>query len=35
MGVLKTQEQIEKEVKEMIEKDLHNGNIKIESYIPK
>lgn len=35
MGVLKTQEQIETEVKEMIERDLHNGNIKIESYVPK
>lgn len=30
MGVLKTKEQIEKEVDEMIAKDLRDGNIKIE-----
>lgn len=30
MGVIKTKEQIEKEVDEMIERDLKNGNIIIE-----
>ncbi len=32
MGTIKTKEQIEKEVEEMIERDLKNGNIKIETY---
>lgn len=30
MGLIKTKKQIEKEVEEMIEEDLENGNIKIE-----
>lgn len=32
MGVMKTKEQIEKEVENMIARDLENGNIKIETY---
>ena len=32
MGTMKTPKQIEKEVDNMIEKDLKNGNIKIENY---
>lgn len=32
MGEIKTKEQIEKEVEEMIEKDLKNGNTKIEYF---
>ncbi|MFW5649308.1 MAG: peptide chain release factor family protein [Candidatus Alkaliphilus sp. MAG34] len=32
MGIIKTPEQLEKEVEEIIEKDLKNGNIKIEYY---
>ena len=32
MGIMKTPEQIEKEIDEMIERDLKNGNIKIETY---
>ena len=30
MGLLKTEEQIKREVEEMVERDLENGNIKIE-----
>ena len=30
MGIIKTKEQIEKEVDEMIERDLRNGNIIVE-----
>lgn len=32
MGTMKTPEQIEKEVNRMIERDLKNGDIKIETY---
>ena len=32
LGIRKTKEQIEKEVKEMIKRDLENGNIKIEYF---
>ncbi len=32
LGKLKTEEQLQKEVEETIERDLENGNIKIEHY---
>ena len=32
LGTIKTEEQLKKEVEEIIERDLQNGNIKIEHY---
>lgn len=32
LGKIKTQEQLEKDIDEMLEKDLQNGNIRIEHY---
>ena len=32
MGIMKTPKQIEKEVDDIIERDLKNGNVKIETY---